>query len=120
MEAVVTSVVKRMLNIIGNDNCEKNMFPFDNFFVSFSLLVYLTTRNLIAIGTLWLNWTESCTFDITKKDERVSVGYRSDRKMLFDQWKYNSAVNIRNNFTKVSPVDKVFRWMKRKGKMSDN
>ena len=40
--------------------------------------------------------------------------------VLFIQWKDNSIVSIGSNFNKVSPVDKVSRWVKGKGKVSVN
>ena len=38
--------------------------------------------------------------------------------VLFVQWKDNSIVTIGTNFSKVTPVDKVSRWVKGKGKVS--
>ena len=116
-EPLGTSVVKNMSNIIENDNCEKHVLHFDNFFTSYSLLVDLAARNLRAIGTVRSNRTKSCPLGITNKDERASYDYRSDGMVLFVHWKDNSIVTIGTNFSKVSPVDKVSRWVKGKGKV---
>ena len=105
-EPLGTSVVKNMSNIIENDNCEKHILHFDNFFTSYSLLVDLAARNLRAIGTVRSNRTKSCPLGITNKDERASYDYMSGGMVLFVQWKDNSIVTIGTNFSKVSPVDK--------------
>ena len=96
----------------------KAILHFDNFFTSYSLLVDLAARNLKAIGTVRSDRTESCFFGVTKKDDRASYDYKSDETVLFVQWKDNSNVTIGTNFSKVSPVDKVSRWVKGKGKVS--
>ena len=106
-EPLGTSVVKRMSSIIESDECKNHVLHFDNFFTSYSLLVDLAGRNLRAIGTVRSNRTESCFFDVRKKDERASCDYKSD-----------GTVTIGTNFSKVTPVDKVSRWVKRKGKIS--
>ena len=113
-----TSVAKRMSNIIESDKCKNHILHFDNFFTSYSLLVDLAGKNLRAIGTVRSNRTESCFFGVTKKDERGSYDYKSDGTVLFVQWKDNSIVTVGTNFSKVTPVDKVSRWVKGKGKVS--
>ena len=90
----------------------------DNFFTSYSLLGDLAGRNLRAIGTVRSNRTESCFFGVRKKDECASYDYKSDATVHFVQWKDNSIVTIGTNFSKVTPVDKVSRWVKGKGKVS--
>ena len=94
------------------------MLQFDIFFTSYSLLVDLAGINLRAIGTVRSNRTESCFFGDTKKDERASYDYKSDGTVLFVQWKDNSIIAVDTNFSKVTPVDKVSRWVKGKGKVS--
>ena len=117
-ESLGTSVVKRMSSIIESDECKNHILHFDNFFTSYSLLVDLAGKNLRAIGTVRSNRTESCFFGVTKKDERASYDYKSDETVLFVQWKDNSIVTVGTNFSKVTPVDKVSRWVKGKGKVS--
>ena len=117
-EPLGTSVVKRMSSIIESDKCKNHILHFDNFFTSYSLLVDLTGKNLRAMGTVQSNRTESCFFGVTKKDERASYDYKSDGAALFVQWKDNSIVTVGTNFSKVTPVDKVSRWVKGKGKVS--
>ena len=116
-EPLGTSVVKRMSSIIESDKCKNHIFHFDNFFNSYSLLVDLAGKNLRAIGTVRSNRTESCFFGVTKKDERASYDYKSGGTVLFVQWKDNSIVTVGTNFSKVTPVDKVSRWVKRKGRV---
>ena len=47
-------------------------FTFNNFFTSYSILVNSAARKLRAIGTVRSNRTESCSFGVTKEDERAS------------------------------------------------
>ena len=117
-EPLGTSAVKRMSSIIESDKCKNHILHFDNFFTSYSLLVDLAGKDLRAIGTVRSNRTESCFFGVTKKDERASYDYKSDGTVLFVHWKHNSIVKVRTNFSKVTPVDKVSRWVKGKGKVS--
>ena len=117
-EPLGTSVVKRMSSIIESDKCKNHILHFDNFFTIYSLLVDLAGKNLRAIGTVRSNCTESCFFGVIKKDEHASYDYKSDGTVLFFQWKDNSIVTVGTNFSKVTPVDKVSRWVKRKGKVS--
>ena len=78
----------------------------------------LAGKNLRAIGTVGSNRTESCFFGVTNKDEHASDDYKSDRTVFFVQWKDNSIVTVGTNFSKVTPADKVSRWVKGKGKVS--
>ena len=117
-EPLGTSVVKRMSSIIESDKCKNHILHFDNFFISYSLLVDLAGKNLTAIGTIRSNRTESCFFDVTKKDELASYDCKSDGTVFFVQWKDNSIVTVGTNFSKVTPVDKVSRRVKGKGKVS--
>ena len=117
-EPLGTSVVKRMSSIIESDRCKNHILHFDNFFTSYALLADLAGKNLRAIRTVRSNRTEPCFFGVTKKDERASYGYKSDGTVLFVQWKDNSIVTVGTNFRKVTPVDKVSRWVKGKGKVS--
>ena len=116
-EPLGTSVVKRMSSIIESDKYKNHVLHFDNFFTSYSLLEDLAGRNLRAIGTVRSNRTESCFSGVTKKDERASYDYKSD-VTIFVQWKDNSIVTIGTNFSKVTQIDKVSRWVKEKGKVS--
>ena len=111
-------MVKRMSSIIESDECKNHVLHFGNFFTSYSLLVDLPGRYHKAIGTVQSNRTESSFFGVTKKDERASYDYKSDGMVLFVQWKDNSTVTIRINFSKATPVDKVSRWVKGKRKVS--
>ena len=113
-----TSVVKRMSSIIENDKCKNHVLHFDNFFTRYSLLVDLAGRTLRVIGTVRSNCTESCFFGVTKKDEHASYDYKSDRTVLFVQWKYNSIATIGTNFSKNTPVNKVSRLVKGERKVS--
>ena len=115
-EPLGTSVVERMSSIIESDRCKNHILH--NFFTSYSLPVDFAGTNLRAIGTVRSNRTESCFFGVTKKDERASYDYKSDGTVLFVQWKDNSIVTVGTNFNKVTPVDKVSRWVKGKGKVS--
>ena len=117
-EPLGTSAVERMSSIIESDKCKNHILDFDNFFTRCSLLVDLAGKNLRAIGTVRSNRRESCFFGITKKDEIASYDYKSDGTVLFVQWKDNSIVTVGTNFGKVTPVDKVSRWVKGKGKVS--
>ena len=117
-EPLGTSVVKSMSSVIGSDKCKNHILCFDNFFTSYSLLVDLAGKNLRAIGTVRSNRTESCFFGVTKKDKHALYNYKSDGTVLFVQWKDNSIVIVGINFSKVTPVDKVPRWVKGKGKVS--
>ena len=117
-EPLGTSVMKRMSSIIESDECRNHVLHFDNFFTSYSLLVDLTGRNLRAIGTVRLNRLESWFFSVRKKDVCASCDYRSDGTVLSVQWKDISIVTIGANFRKVTPVDKVSRWVKVEGKVS--
>ena len=117
-EPLGTSVVKRMSSIIESDECKNHVLHFDNFFTSYSLLVDLAGRNLRAIGTVRSNRLESWFFSVRKKDVCASCHYRSDGMVLFVQWKDNSIVTIGANFRKVTPVNKVSRWVKAEGKVS--
>ena len=117
-EPLGTSVVKRMSSIIESDKCKNHILHFDNSFTSYSLLVDLVGKNFRAIGTVRSNRTESCFFGFTKKEERASYDYKSDGTVLFVQWKDNSIATVGTNFSKVTPVDKVSRWVKGKGKVS--
>ena len=78
----------------------------------------LAGKNLRAIGTVRSNRIESCFFGVTKKDDHGSYDYKSDGTVLFVQWKDNSIVTVGTNFSKVTPVDKVSRWVRGKGKFS--
>ena len=109
-EPLGTSGVKRMSSIIESDKCKNHILHFDKFFTNYYLLVDLAGKNIRAIGTVGSNRTESCFFGVTKKDERASYDYK-------DQRKDNSIVTIGTNFSKVTPVDKVSRWVKGKGKV---
>ena len=109
-----------MSSIIESDECKNHVLHFDNFFTSYSLLVDLTGRNLRAIGTVRSNRIESWFFSVRKKDVCASCDYKCDGTVLFVQWKDNSIVAIGANFRKVTPVDKVSRWVKGKGKVSVN
>ena len=117
-EPLGTSVVKRMSSIIESDECRNHVLHFDNFFTSYSLLVDLTGGNLRAIGTVRSNRLESWFFSVRKKDVCASCDCKCDGTVLFVQWKDNSIVAIGTNFRKVTPVDKVSRWVKGKGKVS--
>ena len=117
-EPLGSSVVKRMSNIIESDKCKNHILHFDNFFTRYSLLVDLVGKNVRAIGTVRSICTEYCFFSITKKEERASYDYKSYGTVLFVQWKDNSIVTVGTNFSKVTPVDKVSRWVKGKGKVS--
>ena len=98
-----------MSSIIQSDECKNHFLHFDNFFTSYFLLVDLAGRNLRPIETVRSSRTESCFLDVRKKDERASCDNKCDEM-----------VTIGTNFSKVTPVDKVSRWVKGKGKVSVN
>ena len=61
-----------------------------------------------------------CPLNIMKKDKRASLDHRSDGNVLFAQWKDNSVVSIGTNFSSITPLKKVNRWVKGAGKGDDD
>ena len=107
-------VVKQMSAVIKNP--ENHILHHDNFFTDCKLLEELAAKGQRAIGTARTNRTEKCPLNVTKKDERGKMDYRSNGNILFAQWKDNAVVTIGTNYGSVFPVKKVSRWVKGKGK----
>ena len=116
-KALGPRVVEDMVCIIKHGDNDKHILYFDNFFTSHQLLDNLAKKNLRAIGTVRTNRMMKCPLNILKKDERASLDYRSDGNFLFAQWKDNFVVSIGTNFSSITPLKKVNRWVKGAGKV---
>ena len=116
-KALGPRVVEDMVCIIKHVDNDKHILYFDNFFTSHQLLDNLAKKNLRAIGTVRTNRMMKCPLNILKKDERASLDYRSDGNFLFAQWKDNFVVSIGTNFSSITPLKKVNRWVKGAGKV---
>ena len=117
-EPLGSKVVEEMISFIKPEDADKYVLHFDNFFSSYQLFDNLAHRDIRAIGTVRRNRTMKCPLAIQKKDERAKIDYRSDGNILFVQWKDNSIVTVGTNFSSVTPVNKVSRWVKGRGKVS--
>ena len=59
-----------------------------------------------------------CPLNILKRDERAFFNYRSDRIVLFAQWKDNSVVSIGTTFSNITLLKKVNCWVNGAGKVA--
>ena len=119
-EVLGSRVVQDMASIIRHEDADKHILYFDNFFTSHQLLDNLGKKNLRATGTVRINRMMKYPLNILKKDERASLDYRSDGNVLFVQWKDNSVVFIGTNFSSITPLKKVNRWVKGAGKVASD
>ena len=119
-EILGSRVVQDMASIIRHEDADKHILYFDNFFTSHQLLDNLGKKNLRATGTVRTNRMMKYPLNILKKDERASLDYRSDGNVLFVQWKDNSVVFIGTNFSSITPLKKVNRWVKGAGKVASD
>ena len=118
LEALGPRVIEDMASIIRHEDADKHILYFDNFFTSHQLLDNLAIKNLRAIGTVRTNRMMKCPLNILKKDERASLDYRGDGNVLIVQWKDNSVVSIGTNFSSMTSLKKVNRWVKGAGKVA--
>ena len=110
-EALGPSVVEDIVSVIRHEDADKYFLILTTFTQGSNYLTTLTTiRN---------NRMMKCLLNILKKkNERVSLDYRSDGNVLFAQWKDNSVVSIGTNFSSITPLKNVNCWVKGAGKVA--
>ena len=118
-EPLGARVAKKALKSCKNPK-DHSVF-FGNFFLSYSLICDLATKEFRATGTIRNDRIKKCPLvDVKKmrKNERGSFDFRSEGNIEIVRWNDNSVVTIRSNAYGVQPIGSAKRWIKGKGKQN--
>ena len=116
------SCIVSNLRLIIIENSRQHCACFDNFFISYQLLVDLKEKQFRTLWTICENRFMKSPMTSSKAFQKKKRGFYdsySEKNVVVVQWNDNRVVHMASNFAGVQPINAVKRYSQRQKKRID-